>query len=246
MGILTAIDWTAIVKIAVLDLTLSVNNAAVIAPQSAALHGSSRWRAIAFATVGAALARATMLLVVNIALGLPLLRVLTGAYLLWAGYRLLAANRALVGRVTRRPSVPGAAFGIVLSDLTLSIDNVIAVAAAAHQLPVHGTVYAIVGVCVSIPLVMFGAGLLAAFITPFPFVMWLGAGLLGWVGVEIALSDPLLSSLGNMTGGAIPGIALPIPEILGFLLVVASAMASRKRPASSRPTGLSGDSPSSD
>ena len=62
----------------------------------------------------------------------------------------------------------------------MSIDNVLAVAAAAHSSDAHSTIYAIAGVCLSIPIIVFGAGLLTKVMDRFPVIVWVGGGLLGW------------------------------------------------------------------
>lgn len=219
------LDWTAVVKIAVLDLTLSVNNAAAAAPACAALPRALRWHAMIVGALGATAVRVAMLAVVAFLLGFPALRIVAGIYLLFAGYRLLAGDRAQSRTVHGSVTVLGAALSILLADASLSLDNVLAVAAAAHQLPSNGMFYAVAGVAFSIPIVMFGAGLLAAVLGPFPIVMWLGGALIGWVAMEVALSDPLLD---HANAWLTTLSFTPFTGLVGALIVVAAAMVTRR------------------
>jgi predicted tellurium resistance membrane protein TerC len=113
-------------------------------------------------------------------------------------------------------------------DERLSIDNVLAVAAAAHSSDAHSTIYAIAGVCLSIPIIVFGAGLLTKVMDRVPVIVWFGGGLLGWVGVEMAISDPLLVPYASWTTTTYFGHSLPFAELLGFLLVIFAALVSRR------------------
>ena len=110
----------------------------------------------------------------------------------------------------------------------MSIDNVLAVAAAAHSSDAHSTIYAIAGVCLSIPIIVFGAGLLTKVMDRFPVIVWVGGGLLGWVGVEMAISDPLVVPYASWTTVTYFGHSLPFAELLGFLLVILAALVSRR------------------
>jgi YjbE family integral membrane protein len=231
LNYLSVVDWSALVKIIVLDIMLGVDNAVVIALACAALPAALRTRAMLLGTVGAVALRAVLLAGADYLMGLPYLKLVAGAYLLYIGYKLLAAGDDEDPNVKQHDKVLAAVWTIVVADLMMSIDNVLAVAAAAHSSDAHSTIYAIAGVCFSIPVIVFGAGLLTKVMDRFPVIVWLGGGLLGWVGVEMAISDPLLASYGTLNAVTPFGRSLPLAnwlEVFGFLLVIVAALVSRR------------------
>ncbi|MBK3780386.1 YjbE family putative metal transport protein [Paraburkholderia aspalathi] len=231
MNYLSMVDWGAFSKIIVLDIMLGVDNAVVIALACAALPAALRLRAMLLGTVGAVLLRAVLLAAADFLMGLPYLKLVAGIYLLYIGYKLLAAGDDEDPNVTQHNKVLAAVWTIVVADLMMSIDNVLAVAAAAHSSEAHSTIYAIAGVCFSIPVIVFGAGLLTKVMDRFPIIVWLGGGLLGWVGVEMAISDPLVTPYGYWITAPHFGHDLPLVELLGFLVVVFAALISRRHAA---------------
>jgi YjbE family integral membrane protein len=225
------VDWSAFVKIIVLDIMLGVDNAVVIALACAALPAALRLRALLLGTLGAVLLRAVLLAAADYLMGLPYLKLVAGFYLLHIGYKLLAAGDDEDSSVKQHSKVLAAVWTIVVADLMMSIDNVLAVAAAAHSSEAHSTIYAIVGVCFSIPVIVFGAGLLTKVMDRFPLIVWLGGGLLGWVGVEMMVSDPLVTPYSYRLTSTYFGHNLPLVELLGFLVVIFAALISRRHTA---------------
>ncbi|MEX3984030.1 YjbE family putative metal transport protein [Paraburkholderia sp. EG287A] len=228
MNYLSMVDWSALVKIITLDIMLGVDNAVVIALACAALPAALRMRAMLLGTVGAVVLRALLLACADFLMGLPVLKLVAGAYLLYIGFKLLAAGDDEDPNVKQHDKVLAAVWTIIVADLMMSIDNVLAVAAAAHSSDAHSTIYAIAGVCFSIPVIVFGAGLLTKVMDRFPVIVWFGGGLLGWVGVEMAISDPLVVPYASWTTATYLGHTLPLAEALGFLLVVLAAWVSRR------------------
>jgi YjbE family integral membrane protein len=235
VNFLTMLDWSAIAKIVMLDVMLGVDNAVVIALACAALPAALRVRAMVMGTAGAVLLRAALLAGADYLMGLPYLKLVAGAYLLYIGFKLLAAAEDGEPHVKAANRVFAAVWTILVADFMMSLDNVLAVAAAAHTSGAHSTLYAIAGIGLSIPVIAFGAGFLTKVMARFKAIIWLGGGLLGWVGAEMAMADPLLKPYSDFTTVTLFDHALPIIEALGFGVVIFAALVSRRRAADKGP-----------
>ena len=219
----SAINFGALAKLILIDLTLGVNNAVLIVPTCLSIPAAIRHRAMLFGTAGAVVLRGLMLALASLLVGLPYVNLLAGAYLLYSGYRMLVVHDTAVSNVKPHLSLYAAAVAVAVADMVMSVDNVLVLAAAAHALE-GGMVYAIVAVCVSIPLILFGSGLLAKVIHRLPVLVWCGGALLGYIGMALALADPLI------TRRVSPGVAVVVP-ILAALAVVHAALMRRRRAA---------------
>lgn len=225
MDFLTNLDWAAILKIVGIDIMLGVDNAIVIALACATLPPALRTKAIFWGTAGAVGLRAILLVFAGFLMGLPYIKLIAGAYLLFIGYKLLVANGEDEGHnIAPADKVFTAVKTILIADFMMSLDNVLAVAGAAQGAGEHSTMYAIAGIALSIPVIIFGATALVGVMNKFPIIVWAGAGLLGWVGMEMVLTDPVLASFSAIhTGlGAYTHLAL---KALGFFAVVGSVAA---------------------
>ncbi|KVP39656.1 YjbE family putative metal transport protein [Burkholderia ubonensis] len=226
MDFLTSIDWGALVKIIGVDIMLGVDNAIVIALACAALPKEVRGKAILWGTAGAVGLRAVLLACAGLLMGMPYVKLVAGAYLLFLGYNLLtdedgehnvpAADRMLAAVKT-----------IIIADFMMSLDNVLAVAAAAESAGAHSTLYAIAGIVFSIPVIVFGANALTGLMNKFPIIVWLGAGLLGWVGAEMIVSDPLLATRVDSLHGIAGDYTHLCFKAAGFLAVIAAVNVSK-------------------
>jgi YjbE family integral membrane protein len=177
--------WAAVLKIIWINILLSGDNAVVIALACRKLpRPQRRWGMI----IGAGVASILLILftgVVTTLMTLPYLKILGGCALLWIAFRLLAP--AADGRhVEAVEDLRRAVKIVVLADVVMSLDNVIAVAAAAR-----GS-YVLLGLAlmVSIPLVIAGAALIMALLERYPMLVWAGAALLGWIGGGLVAEDP--------------------------------------------------------
>ncbi|WP_321935300.1 YjbE family putative metal transport protein [Paraburkholderia sp. J8-2] len=235
MTFLSVIDWSAILKIVVLDIMLGVDNAVVIALACAALPAALRLRALLLGTLGAVVLRGVLLAAADYLMDIPYLKIAAGVYLLYIGYKLLAASEDDDPNVKQYDKVLAAVWTIVVADLMMSLDNVLAVASAAHSSTAHSTLYAVAGVCVSIPVIVFGAGVLTSLMDRFPVIVWFGGGLLGWVGAEMLLSDAFLSRYADYATLPIAGYAVPLANLGGFVLVVGAAYFMRRRAGQKQP-----------
>nr|WP_234480464.1 hypothetical protein [Paraburkholderia aspalathi] len=221
-------NFGVLVKLVLLDLTLGVNNAALIVPTCLSVPPVLRRRAVLLGTAGAIVARAAMLALASLLVGLPGVDLVAGAYLLISGYRLLVAHDTESRGVKPHLNLWTAAGAITLSDMVMSVDNVLAVAATAHGLTHFPTSYAVVAVCCSIPVIMFGSGMLAHIVHRFHVFMWAGGGLLGYVGFDMVLSDPLVAPYVTWSTATFLGFTLPI-ALLGAVVVIQAALLTRRR-----------------
>jgi YjbE family integral membrane protein len=168
-----------------IDVVLSDDNALVIAMACRSLPKAQRRLAIALGAGAAALLRIIFTLLALQVLAVPFIRIAGGAILLWIAIRLVGDEEG--AEDTAAPSSIWASIRIiVVADAIMSIDNVIAIAAAAQG----SKALIIFGLALSIPLVVFGANLLAPLLKRFPALVWAGAGILGWVAGDLIGSDP--------------------------------------------------------
>lgn len=226
MEFLQSLDWAAIIKIIGIDIMLGVDNAIVIALACAALPPEVRGRAVLWGTAGAVGLRAILLAFAGVLMGLPYVKLIAGAYLLYLGYKLLMENDG-EHDVPAADRVSTAIKTIIVADFMMSLDNVLAVAAAAESAGQHSTLYAIAGIALSIPVIIFGARGLMGLMQRYPIIVWLGAGLLGWVGAEMIITEPLLQNYitsVHMTMGEYTHLSY---KIAGFMAVVFSVYAAR-------------------
>lgn len=231
MTLLSVIDWSAVLKIIALDCMLGVDNAVVIALACAALPAALRLRALLLGTLGAIVLRGVLLAAANYLMDVPYLKIGAGVYLFYIGYKLLAAGDEEDPEVKQSDKELAAVWTIVIADLMMSLDNVLAVAAAAHSSTAHSMLYAVGGVCVSIPVIVFGASVLTSLMDRFPVIVWFGGGLLGWVGAEMALSDALLTRYSSTASLPVAGHTIPLANVIAFALVIAAAYLKRRSAA---------------
>jgi YjbE family integral membrane protein len=180
--------WIGMLQIIGIDIVLSGDNAVVIALASRSLPRDQQRRAIAIGTIGAVVMRVALAAVALELLRLPYLKLVGGGMLLWIGVKLLLPEDADGEDIAAGQGLFAAIRTIMIADLVMSLDNVIAVAAAAK-----GSVPLLVaGLALSIPLVIFGSTLLLRLIERFPMIVMIGAGILGYVAGEMMVTDPAL------------------------------------------------------
>lgn len=184
----TADFWIGLVKIVWINIILSGDNAVVIAMAARSLPPHQQQKAVLFGSGAAVVLRIALTVVAAKLLALPYLQILGGALLLWIGVQLLGDEEDDNGEEKEYGSMLAAVRTILLADLVMSLDNVIAVAAAAQG----SMVLLILGLAISIPLVIFGSTLMIKLMERFPIIIMLGAALIGWVGGETIVSDVAL------------------------------------------------------
>lgn len=184
----TADFWIGLVKIVWINIILSGDNAVVIAMAARSLPQQQQKKAVVLGSGAAVVLRIALTVVAAKLLALPFLQILGGALLLWIGVQLLGDGEDDNGEEKEYGSMLAAVRTILLADLVMSLDNVIAVAAAAQGSMVLLTL----GLAISIPLVIFGSTLMIRLMERFPIIIMLGAALIGWVGGETIVSDVAL------------------------------------------------------
>lgn len=228
MEFLNTLDWAAILKIVGIDIMLGVDNAIVIALACAALPPELRKKAVLWGTVGAVGLRAILLVFAGFLIALPYIKLIAGAYLLYLGVKLLLENSEQHAHdIPAADKVLTAVKTVLVADFMMSLDNVLAVAGAAESAGAHSTGYAIAGIVLSIPIIVFGAQALMGVMQKFPIIVWLGAGLLGWVGAEMVINDQAMSSVGLVLNSNFGEHAHTLAKAAGFALVICTTLAAR-------------------
>jgi YjbE family integral membrane protein len=180
-----------ILEIIWINILLSGDNAILIALACRHLTPETRRWGVILGALGGVVLRIIFTLIVVELMAVPFLKVIGGLLLLGVAIKLLIDETDHSG-VEAKTDLWGAVTTIVVADAVMSLDNVIAIAAAAQ-----GRMELIVfGLAVSVPIVMFGASALLQVLERFPALVWAGAGVLGWVAGEMAASDAIWSHMG--------------------------------------------------
>ena len=225
MDLLNAAFFIALLKIIWVNILLSGDNAVVIALASRNLAADQQKRAIFFGSGAAIVLRVVLTLFAVQLLQLPWLKLIGALLLLWIGIQLLADNDDDAD-VHASSSIWVAIRTILIADLVMSLDNVIAVAAAANSAPEGARVsLLIIGLGLSIPLIIFGSTLLLKLMERFPVIITLGAALLGFVAGEMATTD---SAVHEWFEAHMHGLDYAV-SITCAVLVVAVGMALARR-----------------
>ena len=185
----TADFWIGLVKIIWINIILSGDNAVVIALAARSLPPEQQKKAVMFGSGAAVVLRIALTVVAAKLLELSFLQVIGGVLLLWIGYQLLTGDEEGDGESKGNGSMMAAIRTILIADLVMSLDNVIAVAATAQG----NMVLLILGLAISIPLVIFGSTLMIKLMDRFPVIITLGGMLLGWIAGTMAHTDPALT-----------------------------------------------------
>ncbi|WP_316207523.1 TerC family protein [Bradyrhizobium sp. SZCCHNR3118] len=197
--------WVALLGIVWIDLLLSGDNAVVIALVSRQLPPEQQKWGIIGGTAAAIGLRVVMSFFAGLLLNIPALSIVGGLYLLK-----VAADLLIGGDESAHPgavaTLKAAIITIAMADASMSLDNVMAIAALSHG----NTLLMALGVLLSIPLVIIGAAVISMVIGRFPILTWAGAALLGWVAGGIVASDPLASNYVNHYAASAGGLVLVI------------------------------------
>ena len=172
-----------------INIVLSGDNAVVIALAARSLPPQQQKQAILWGSGAAVVMRIVLTIVAVELLRLPYLKLVGAVLLLWIAVKLLIPEHEEEGGGKSIGSLASAVKTILIADLVMSLDNVIAVAAAAKG----SLTLLIVGLAISIPLVIFGSTMLLKLMERWPVIITIGAALLGWVAGEMAVTDPLIT-----------------------------------------------------
>jgi YjbE family integral membrane protein len=188
------LDWNffaGIVTIILIDLVLAGDNAVVIAMAVRRLPRDQRLKGITFGAGAAVILRIILTFFVAQLLRIAFVKLLGGAIILWLAVKLFVGGEGEGGAEKEAGSMSQAIRLIVIADITMSTDNILAVAGASH-----GNLFLLIfGLVVSIPFVVFTSNLLSILMDKYPIIILVGAAILGRVGGEMIITDPFIEKL---------------------------------------------------
>jgi YjbE family integral membrane protein len=180
--------WVALLQIIGVNIVLSGDNAVVIALAARSLPAHQQKAAVLWGSGAAVVMRIVLTIVAVEMLKWPYLKLVGAVLLIWIAVKLLIPEDEGEGDIATSDNLIAAVKTILIADLVMSLDNVIAVAAAAKG----SLTLLILGLAISIPMVVFGSTMLLKLMGRFPVIITIGAALLGWVAGEMAVTDPLI------------------------------------------------------
>ncbi len=203
--------WARWFGIVIINLLLSGDNALVIALAVRTLPGRQQFLGRMWGTAGAVLLRLIFIAIVSLLLKIPLLQSAGAVLLVWIALKLVRQETGVEAEIRHGTTLWEAIWIIIVADVAMSLDNVLAVAAAAAG----DLVLVVFGIALSVPFVVWGAGLLARLMNRYAWIVWLGGGILGYVSGEMILKDPIIRRL---LGEATEVLRYPLPIVLGVVL----------------------------
>ena len=192
----TAHFWLAVGQIIMIDILLGGDNAVVIALACRRLPPGQRTKGIIWGTVGAILLRVILIAFALALLQIPFLKLVGALLLIWIGVKLIAPeDEDDHSNIQSSDKLWAAVKTVIVADLVMSVDNVIAIAGAAQGAgEQHQLMLVIFGLLVSIPIIVWGSTLVLKLMDRFPIIILLGGMLLGWIAGTMAHSDPAVAS----------------------------------------------------
>jgi YjbE family integral membrane protein len=185
-----ALTAVAIAKIIGINIILSGDNAVVIALACRNLPRRERMWGILLGAGAAVVLRIIFTVAIQHLLGIPWLQMAGGLLLFWIAVKLLIADEPDDESVASGSNLWEAVKIVAIADIVMSLDNVLAIAAAAMQAPAEQQIWLIVlGLLISIPLVIAGSTLIMSLLTRYPVLVWAGGALLGWIAGELLVTD---------------------------------------------------------
>jgi YjbE family integral membrane protein len=213
--------WLDLLQIIGINILLSGDNAVVIALASRSLPEAQRKWAVIGGSGAAVLLRIILCLIIASVLQIPYLKLIGGLLLVYIGVKLVIAEEQTEEEIAAKSNLMGAIQTILIADAVMSLDNVVAIAAAAHD----SVLLIALGLLISIPLIVFGSQLMLRVLTRFPILVALGGGLLGWLAGEIILSDPFVDGYLPYDSHAVGQVVKPL---LAIVVVAAGTLMSKR------------------
>lgn len=242
MDLLLNLNWLAVGQIILIDILLGGDNAIVIALACRNLPPRLRIRGILWGTIGAVAIRIVLVAFAVTLLQMPYLKIVGGILLVWIGVKLLSEGDDGHSDVHGSDHLLAAIKTIIVADLVMSIDNVVAVASTAEQAGgEHQLLLVVFGILVSIPVIIWGSTLVLKLMGRFPVIVTFGAALLGYLGGAMVVSDtaaapwiaanlpPLTLSISGT------GIDLSMSGLIGATAVIAVGAWLAKQPQRRQP-----------
>ena len=206
---------TAVLQIVAIDIILGGDNAIVIALACRNLPKHQQRAGILWGTAGAIVLRVILVFFATSLMEIPGLRLIGGILLIWIGIKLLTEveTHELEGKINQSSNLLTAIRTIIIADFVMSLDNALAITAAAK-----GDIGLVVfGLLLSVPIIIWGSALILRLMERFPVIITAGAGLLGWLGGGLMISDKLLVKFTAMSSPANSSTA----AVIGVIFVIA-------------------------
>lgn len=214
--------WIGFFNIIIADLVLSGDNAVIIGMAARKLPEQQRKKAIAIGAGAAVFLRASLTAVASYLLNIPLLMTIGGLLLLWIAFKLLYKEEDDDKQVEAGADLKSAIKTIIIADVVMSLDNVLAVAGAAR-----GNLFLLIfGLALSIPLIMWGSKWVAALMNKFPWLIYVGAAVLGYTAGHMLVEDPIVQK--TVLQGQ-PFLTTSIPYILTVAVVVVGIVLRKRK-----------------
>jgi YjbE family integral membrane protein len=195
-SILTASFLVAVGQIILIDILLGGDNAVVIALACRGLPPEQRKWGIIWGTAGAIVLRVVLIAFALTLLAVPYLKLVGAILLVWIGVKLLLPEEGDEhANISPSDKLWGAVKTVIVADLVMSIDNVLAIAGAAESAGQHQLALVIFGLLVSIPIIVAGSQIVLKLMDKFPIIITVGGMLLGWIAGQMAYTDPALKGL---------------------------------------------------
>jgi len=212
LDLTSTVFWIAVGQIILIDIVLSGDNAVVIALACRNLSPELRKKGIFWGVAGAVSLRVVLTVFAALVMNLPWLKLVGGLLLVWIAVKLMLPEEADGHDIKASGNLWGAVKTIIVADFVMSLDNVIAVAGAAHgSLPLL-----LFGLAVSIPLIVWSSQLILHWMERWPSIVLFGAALLGYVAGQMIFSDP--GVIGLLP--PLPAWSAKVAGIIGAVLVV--------------------------
>ena len=230
------LSWAAVFQIIMIDILLGGDNAVVIALACRNLAPKQRMQGILWGTAGAIILRVILIFFALTLLTIPYLKIVGALLLVWIGVKLLIPEDDAHANVKGSGSILAAVKTIIVADFVMSLDNVIAIAGAAQQADAsHQLGLVIFGLVISVPIIIWGSTLVLKLIDRFPWVVTIGAALLGWIAGGMLVTDVVITDRFDFGDNA--GMVKIAAEIIGavFVVLLGKVIASRKQAAKETP-----------
>lgn len=193
--------WIAVGQIIMIDILLGGDNAVVIALACRKLPEAQRRMGIIYGTAGAIGLRVILIFFALTLLAIPFLKIVGALLLVWIGVKLLApGDDDAHGNIEGSDRLWAAVKTVIIADLVMSVDNVIAIAGAAEGAGGdHKMFLVIFGLVVSIPIIVWGSQFVIKLMDRFPMIITAGGMLLGWIAGTMLVTDPVVANVQEWT-----------------------------------------------
>ena len=225
MDIVTPLFWTALLKIIGVNIILSGDNAVVIALAARSLPPEQQKKAIFWGSAAAIIMRIVLTMFAVALLQFAWLKLVGSVLLLWIGVKLLSDSDEGEDGIKPHTTMFDAIKTILIADLVMSLDNVIAVAAAAKG----DWLLVIIGLAISIPLIIYASTILIKVMEKYPVVITIGAALIGWVAGEMAWEEKVIKPFTTLFPHWFEYLAAAAGAI--FVVGIGKVLTARQRPS---------------